>query len=260
MPATARPNAVRRAEAQPVEERDRPGAHRDDVAEDPADPGRGTLERLDRRRVVVALDLERDRLAAADVDHARVLARALEDGLALGREAAQEQRRVLVASAPTRGENTASSKSFGSRSIRAQMRSNSPSVRPSARWSGVSATGLKSSPLASVDSRNTHSRGERGVARGRVVSVGRRARLRPSPAPRRRDLGCVVHVHRDRGGRDRAGADDGAPAPARRLVLVPFLMLRRGVGPAIDDLRTAGGPGAARRDQQRRAVHADHLG
>ena len=41
---------VGRAEAQAVEERDRPGAHRDDVAEDPADAGRGALERLDGRR------------------------------------------------------------------------------------------------------------------------------------------------------------------------------------------------------------------
>ena len=39
---------VGRAEAQPVEQRDRPRAHRDDVAEDAADAGRGALERLDR--------------------------------------------------------------------------------------------------------------------------------------------------------------------------------------------------------------------
>ena len=68
---------VGRAEAEAVEQRDRPGAHRRDVAEDPADAGRGALERLDRRRVVVALDLERDRLAVAEVEHARVLARPL---------------------------------------------------------------------------------------------------------------------------------------------------------------------------------------
>ena len=44
---------VGRAEAQPVEQRDRPRAHRDDVAEDAADAGRRALERLDRGRVVV---------------------------------------------------------------------------------------------------------------------------------------------------------------------------------------------------------------
>src|SRR2546421_256733 len=70
------------AEAQAVEERDRPRAHRDDVAEDPADSRRRALERLDRRGGVVALDPERDRLAVAEVDHARVLARPLEDALA----------------------------------------------------------------------------------------------------------------------------------------------------------------------------------
>ena len=88
---------VGRAEAQPVEQRDRPRAHRDDVAQDPADPGRGALERLDRRGVVVALDLERDRLAVAEVEHARVLARPLQHALARGRKPLQQPRRVLVA-------------------------------------------------------------------------------------------------------------------------------------------------------------------
>jgi hypothetical protein len=45
----------------------------------------------------VALDLEGDRLAVAEVDDAGVLARALEDPRRLGREALQEERRVLVA-------------------------------------------------------------------------------------------------------------------------------------------------------------------
>jgi hypothetical protein len=47
--------------------------------------------------VVVALDLERDRLPVAEVDDARVLAGPLEDARRLGREAPQEERRVLVA-------------------------------------------------------------------------------------------------------------------------------------------------------------------
>ena len=88
---------VGRAEAQPVEQRDRPGAHRDDVAQDPADPGRRALERLDRGGVVVALDLEGDGETLAEVDHAGVLARALEHALAGGRQALQQRRRVLVA-------------------------------------------------------------------------------------------------------------------------------------------------------------------
>ncbi len=68
------PVGLREPEA--VEERDRPRAHRDDVAQDPAHAGRRPLERLDRRRVVVALDLERDGEPVAEVEHARVLARA----------------------------------------------------------------------------------------------------------------------------------------------------------------------------------------
>ena len=86
---------VRRAEPEPVEQRDRPGAHRDDVAEDPADAGRGALERLDRGRVVVRLDLERDGEAVADVDHAGVLAGALQHALALGGQPAQERAECL---------------------------------------------------------------------------------------------------------------------------------------------------------------------
>ena len=54
------------AEAQGVEDRDRPRADREDVAQDPADAGGGALERLDRARVVVRLDLERAREPAAD--------------------------------------------------------------------------------------------------------------------------------------------------------------------------------------------------
>ena len=88
---------VGRAEAQPVEERDRPRAHRDDVAKDPADAGRGPLERLDRRGVVVRLDLECDCDSLAEIDHAGVLAGPLQHALAARREPPEERRRVLVA-------------------------------------------------------------------------------------------------------------------------------------------------------------------
>ena len=73
---------VRRAEAQAVEQRDRPRAHGDDVAQDAADACRRSLERLDRRRMVVALHLERDRLAVAEVDDPGVLAGPLEHAVA----------------------------------------------------------------------------------------------------------------------------------------------------------------------------------
>src|SRR5213593_4329692 len=47
-----------------------------------------------------------------------------------------------------RSEKTASSKWFGSRSSSSWIRSNSPSVRPRARWSGCSATRVRDSSLA----------------------------------------------------------------------------------------------------------------
>ena len=84
------------AEAQRVEHRDRPRADREHVAQDPADAGGGALERLDRARVVVRLDLERDREPAADVDGAGVLARSHQHVRALGGQAAQQLARVLV--------------------------------------------------------------------------------------------------------------------------------------------------------------------
>ena len=84
-------------EAKAVEERDRPRSHGHDVAENPADARRGALERLDRGRMVVRLDFERHRLALAEVDHAGVLSRALQDALTLRRETPQQEGGVLVA-------------------------------------------------------------------------------------------------------------------------------------------------------------------
>jgi hypothetical protein len=81
----------------PVEQCDRPRAHRGDVPEDAADARRGALERLDRRRVVVALDLERDGEPLTEVEDARVLPRPLEHARAVARQPSQEERRVLVA-------------------------------------------------------------------------------------------------------------------------------------------------------------------
>ena len=67
---------VGRAEAERVQRRDRPRAHGEDVAQDAADAGRRALVGLDEGRVVVALHLEDDGEAVADVDDAGVLARA----------------------------------------------------------------------------------------------------------------------------------------------------------------------------------------
>ena len=77
-----RVRVVQVAEAQRVHDGDRACAHRHDVAHDAADAGRGTLVRLDVRRVVVRLDLEGHRPAVADVDDAGVLTDADEELLA----------------------------------------------------------------------------------------------------------------------------------------------------------------------------------
>ena len=84
------------AEAQRVEHGDRPGADREDVAQDPADAGGRALEGLDGARMVVGLDLEGAGQAAADGDGAGVLARAHDDVLALGGQRPQELLGVLV--------------------------------------------------------------------------------------------------------------------------------------------------------------------
>src|ERR1700761_5312973 len=60
---------VGRAEPQRVHDRHRPGPHGQDVADDAADPGGRALMGLHVGRVVVGLDLERDRVTVADVDH-----------------------------------------------------------------------------------------------------------------------------------------------------------------------------------------------
>jgi hypothetical protein len=88
--------AIERSEAERVEDGDRAGAHREDVAQDPAHAGRRALERLDGAGMVVRFHLQHDQQAVADVDRAGVLAGALHDAWAAGREPLQECPRVLV--------------------------------------------------------------------------------------------------------------------------------------------------------------------
>jgi hypothetical protein len=87
---------VERTEAQRVERGDRPRAHREHVAQDPADARRGALARLDERRVVVALDLEHDCEPVADRDDTRVLAGPLEHLRSRGGQPLQVLLRRLV--------------------------------------------------------------------------------------------------------------------------------------------------------------------
>ena len=94
---SAHERILERSEPQGVEQRDRPRAHREDVADDAADAGRRALIRLDERRVVVRLDLEDRREAVADVDGAGVLAGSLQHALAGRRQRLQVDARALVA-------------------------------------------------------------------------------------------------------------------------------------------------------------------
>ena len=101
------PRLVERPEAQAVEHRDGPRAHGEDVAQDAADAGGRALVRLDRRGMVVRLDLEGDRPAVGQPQHAGVLARPLDDLRARGGEGLEHRLGVLVAAVlrPERGED-----------------------------------------------------------------------------------------------------------------------------------------------------------
>src|SRR5688572_23583754 len=60
---------VERAKSKRVHRGYRPGAHGEDIAEDPSDAGRGALERLDETWVIVRFDLERYAPVVTDIDH-----------------------------------------------------------------------------------------------------------------------------------------------------------------------------------------------
>src|SRR5262249_39203315 len=87
---------VQRPEPERVEHRDRARAHREDIAQSPADPGRRALIRFDGARAVVRLDLECDSEAVADGDDAGVPAGSLQDIRRLRGERPQYGTRMLV--------------------------------------------------------------------------------------------------------------------------------------------------------------------
>jgi hypothetical protein len=88
---------VQLAEAERVEQRNRPRAHGEDVAQDATDAGRRALVRLHGRGVIVRFDLERQCEPLPDIDHSCVLARPLKHPGRLRGELAQQRPRVLVA-------------------------------------------------------------------------------------------------------------------------------------------------------------------
>lgn len=103
----ARLGVFRRTEGERVEACDRPRAHREYVAQDAADAGGRALIWLDVARMVMALHLEHDRLAVADVDDAGVLAQALDHPRRLGRQPLEVDARGFVRAVlvPHRREN-----------------------------------------------------------------------------------------------------------------------------------------------------------
>jgi hypothetical protein len=85
--------------------------------------------------VVVRFDLERDRLAVAEVEDAGVLAWPLGTrSPSLEKRLSRSAECLYPQCSDQSSEKTASSKWFGSRSRKSRIRSSSPSVRPSARW------------------------------------------------------------------------------------------------------------------------------
>ena len=84
------------AEAQRIHVGDRPGAHGENITQDPADPGGGALIGLDIARVVMAFHLEDRRLAIADIDDAGVLTRAADHPRGLGGKPLQMDARGFV--------------------------------------------------------------------------------------------------------------------------------------------------------------------
>ena len=93
---TARLGMTWVAERQRIEAGDRPRAHGEDIAQDAANAGRRALVGLDVARVVVALHLEHDGKAVADVDHAGIFARPLDHPGRLGGQRAQMDFRRFV--------------------------------------------------------------------------------------------------------------------------------------------------------------------
>ncbi len=75
--ARPRHHLPNRAEAQRVHHRHRPRAHGENVAQDSAHTGGRALKGLDKRWMIVRLDLEGAGPAVADIDDARVLSRPL---------------------------------------------------------------------------------------------------------------------------------------------------------------------------------------
>ncbi len=82
---------LERAEVEAVRERDRERPHRHDVADDPADTGRGPVVRVDVGGMVVALDPHGDRQVVSHADDRRIVTRPDDDLVARGVERLEQR-------------------------------------------------------------------------------------------------------------------------------------------------------------------------
>ncbi len=87
---------VQAAEANGIHHRDRPRAHREDVAKNAANAGCRTLEGLDKAGMVVGFNFKGNGESIADIDDAGILARPLQHALAFSRQLLQVNPRTLV--------------------------------------------------------------------------------------------------------------------------------------------------------------------
>jgi len=79
------PSICNRAETQRVQTKFGTRAHRENVANDSANAGGRALKRLDRARVIMTLDLERNRPAVTNVDDAGIFFASLDENVRTGR-------------------------------------------------------------------------------------------------------------------------------------------------------------------------------
>src|SRR5438552_11888345 len=87
---------IKRTKTQAVHRGDRSRAHRENVSQDAANSGGCTLKWLDKRRMIVRLDLEGCAPAVTDIDDAGVFTRRHDNALALSGQTAQMYARRFV--------------------------------------------------------------------------------------------------------------------------------------------------------------------
>ena len=80
---------VQFTESKGIQQGDRPCAHGENVAQDPADPGRGPLKGFDKRRMIMGLHFKDGGEPLADIHGSGILSRSLDHPLPFGGKALQ---------------------------------------------------------------------------------------------------------------------------------------------------------------------------